>query len=90
MFGEDCRHKIRMDFGSASGLEDGTNFKVTSYAAEDFVLLFHLLLPTLLEDDFFILGIWDLAPGLQPSDCLTHVFGLKRWQLSPLLTYIQC
>ena len=42
-----------------------------------------------MEDDLFVFGIGDLSSGLEPPDGLSHVFGLQRWQLPPLLTHVQ-
>lgn len=41
------------------------------------------------EEDVFVFGVGNLLSALQSPDSFSHVFGLQRWCVSPLLTHVK-
>lgn len=41
------------------------------------------------EEDVFVFGVGNLLSALQSPDGFSHVFGLQRWRVAPLLTHVK-
>lgn len=72
--------------GATFPWSNGTTFVVGPVCSS---MTCYLRLQTSVEQNVFVLGVGNLMAALQPPHRLPHVFGLKRWCVSPLFTNIQ-
>lgn len=54
------------------------------------VYLSSVPVPFSVKQNVLVLWVGNLIPALQPPHCFPHVFRLKWWRVTPLLTDIQC